>query len=146
MKRLNNWEARLKQFIDQRKNRKLSWGVTDCALVACDHILNITGIDTATKFRAKYSTKEEAYKLLEEFAGGGLINTVEKLTKHYKFEEWKNPMLAQRGDLVYCEIPTASVCPQGTLGFVDLNGNIVVAGKNKLVFLTLDKAKRAWKI
>jgi hypothetical protein len=146
LQRIDGWERLLGLFIADHVESELVWGKNDCCLFACNSILTITGTDTATDFRNKYSTKDKAYKLLKEFAGNGLLETVEKLTKEFSMQEWPSPMFAQRGDLVYSEVETCLGGIRGTLGIVGMNGSIAIPGKDRLEFLPISKGARAWRV
>ena len=146
MKRVESWEKILAKFIEDRVESELVWGVQDCCLFACDSILSITGEDVAGFFRGKYSTKEKAYELLFEFAGGGLLETVEKITDQFKMIRHPSIFYAQRGDVIYSEIETCLGGIRGTLGIMGMNGSIVIPGKDRLEFIPLEKGLIAWKV
>lgn len=146
LQRKDNWETILSEFIADRVESKLQWGKSDCASIACDMILSITGEDTAYWFRNKYSSPTMAYTLLKDFADGGLIEAIEKLTKEFNMKEWPSPAFAQRGDIVYSEIETCMGGVRGTLGFIGMNGSIVIPGKERLEFIPIEKGLRAWKV
>jgi len=146
LERISGWESKLGDFISSRVDSPLAWGKNDCCLFACDSIEVITGTDPAEWFRGKYSTKEEAYKLLKEFAGGGLIEVVGRLTKEHSMLQLSSPFYAQRGDLVYSEVDVCLGGVMGTLGVVGMNGMIAIPGKDKLEFLPIEKGHIAWKV
>jgi hypothetical protein len=141
-----DWEKQFFELIKERKDQPLTWGENDCCLFACDAIERMTGIDPAEWFRGKYKTKIGAYKKLKQFSGGGILEAAVKITRELGFPEI-NPLLAGRGDVVYCEsIETASMGINHSLGIVAMSGAIAIPGKANLIYLPLRKATRAWKI
>lgn len=145
--RFEDWPTILNDFFIERLAQPFEWGVNDCCLYACDAIYKMTGQDTAYFFRDKYKTKSEAYKLLKEFSGGGLILAVEKLTAEFNMPEYDNPLFAQRGDLVYCELESVIGGVRGMLGIISPNGtSAAIPGKTGLQYITINKVLRAWKV
>jgi len=145
MERIEGWEIKLDDFINSRQNQKFVWGTHDCALFACDSIKEITGVDPAYFFRGKYETKDEAYSLLKEFAGGGLEETVEKLSLDLGFEEVKEKF-ASRGDWVLCNVPTVINEELPTLGIIGLTEMIHIAGTRQLQIFEKTSGVRFWKV
>lgn len=98
MNRLPNWESKLAAWQRVAVGRPFSWGESDCCLTVCDGLLAITGIDPAASFRGNYKTKRGAYSALKRFAGGGLAETVEKITADLGWPEVTR-LTARRGDV-----------------------------------------------
>jgi hypothetical protein len=139
--RYSDWEARLAQHIDTIRNKPFRWGEHDCALMAADCAMVICGKDFAADFRGKYTTEEEAYALILEYAGGGLNEMADKIADGFSlFEIGKN--FAQRGDIVLCEDDG-----RDTLGIVSLSGRgILLPSKDGMVMRSIDCVKRAWRV
>jgi hypothetical protein len=140
MKRLPNWERRLAEWQMAASGRPFSWEVqTDCCLTGCDGLKAVTGYDPAWWFRGKYKTKRGAYAALKRFAGGGLVETVEKIT----------------GDLGWPEIPVR-MARRGDVGLVDtalgealaicIGPKWAVQGESGLVFMSIKSGLRAWRV
>jgi hypothetical protein len=145
MERIEGWESKLDDFIRSRQNQKFEWGIHDCALFSYDATREITGIDPANFFRGKYKTKDEAYLLLKEFAGGGLEETVEKLSLDLGFKE-VNEKFSSRGDLVLCNVPTVINEELPTLGIIGMTELIHIAGTRQLQVFEKTSGVRFWKV
>ncbi len=119
--------------------RPFSLGESACCLTGCDGLLAITGIDPAASFRGNYKAKRGAYAALKRFAGGGLVETVEKIT----------------GDLGWLEVPRLTA-RRGDVGLVDTELGEALAictgpkwavqGEHGLVFLSIKSGLRAWRV
>jgi hypothetical protein len=70
MKRLRDWQSRLQACLAERRSRPFAWGSQDCALVAADGVIAVTGFDPAADLRGTYSTAAAATRVIE--AHGGL--------------------------------------------------------------------------
>ena len=141
-----DWEKQFFKLIQERKAQPFIWGENDCCLFACDAIERMTGTDPAAWFRGKYKTQRGAYKKLKEFSGGGILEAAVKITARLGYQGI-NPLLAQRGDVVYCEsIETEEMGVNHSLGIVSLNGEIAIPGKHGLIFIPLARATRAWRV
>jgi hypothetical protein len=57
--------------LDRWRRAKLIWGVSDCIMATCDHVLHRTGIDPAAPWRGSYSDEEGARAIYE--AHGGVL-------------------------------------------------------------------------
>jgi hypothetical protein len=98
MARLESWEKKLADFIEERSDKPFEWGKNDCCLFVADAVKAITGIDYAASFRTKYENKNGAYKALKKFASGDIIETIKKIANQNNFKEI-SPKLAKRGDI-----------------------------------------------
>lgn len=139
MKRLPNWESKFADWQKAAFGRPFSWGDADCCLTVCDGLLAITGIDPAASFRGNYKTKRGAYAALKRFAGGGLSETVEKITADLGWPEVPR-LTARRGDvgLVDTEFGEALAICTGP--------KWAVQGEHGLVFLSIKSGLRAWRV
>lgn len=140
MARVAHWETRLSDWAVQAAHRPFSWkDQADCCLTACDAIRAITGVDPAAWFRGKYKTRTGAYGCLKRFAGGGLVETVEKITQENNWPEI--PVLtARRGDVGI--IPT----DDGEALAICLGARWAAQGADGLVYVPLKTGLRAWRI
>ena len=98
MRRYEDWPDRLVCFLADRDRTPLKWGTSDCSLFACDAVKAMNGSDPGHWFREKYKTKTRAFKLLRQFAGGGLIETTERVMKEMDYPEIQ-PEKANSGDV-----------------------------------------------
>ena len=145
MQRTEGWESRLDDFIKSRQKQKFTWGIHDCCLFACDGIREVTGVDIAFHFRGKYKTKDEAYLMLFAYGGGGLVETVEKITSKHGMPEI-NIGFASRGDLVLCNVPTVINEELPSLGIIGLDEKINMAGTRQIQKFEKDSGVQFWKV
>lgn len=132
MVRLEGWEMRISQYIKENENTPFEWGKNDCVLFIAKAVELITGLDYYSQF--KYSTKEEAEKIIEE------NNGIQGLLTKYLGQPHNNYMLAGRGDIVLMRLPEI------TCGLVDDSGQRIVALSEKgIVRLPLNKAWRIFR-
>lgn len=66
MQRLDGWRPAFVAAIDAHRGHAFVWGEHDCAILAADCVLAVTGIDPAEPFRGRYATKKEAAAVLAE--------------------------------------------------------------------------------
>lgn len=139
--RFSDWETRLEAHLTSVWNNDFQWGVHDCALFAAGCIEAITGQDVATQFRGTYATEDDAYEVIQTFAGAGLHALAEKIADTFKFVEVE-ANFAQRGDAALCEETERNV-----LGVIDFSGrSVMIAGIKGVVKRPLSCIKRAWRI
>ena len=69
-------EQTLADFFTDRINTPLVWGESDCCLFVADALKSISGVDIAAWFRKRYASRSKAFKLLRQFAGGSVEDTV----------------------------------------------------------------------
>lgn len=139
MARLPHWERKLADWQKVAATRPFSWGDADCCLTVCDGLLAITGIDPAKDFRGQYKTKRGAYGALKRFAGGGLAETVEKITGDLGWPEVPR-LMAQRGDVGLVNTD------QGEALAICIGPRWAVQGAGGLVFMSLKSGLRAWRV
>lgn len=100
MIRRADWEQRLDEAITARRFAPFAWGVFDCAMFAADCILAMTGEDVASPhFRGRYDSEVSAARRMNEFAGGLLYHTWEKIAAERGWPVIR-PSQAGRGDIV----------------------------------------------
>lgn len=139
--RRSDWQSRLAQHLQRASLRSFEWGVQDCALFACDGLLAMTDVDPAEDFRGEYHDMVGAYRALQRFAGGGLLETAEKICARHKWPVITLGFVG-RGDVVLFKQDG-----QDTLGLVDMTGRkVVAAGEKGLTYYPLTVVERAWKV
>ncbi len=89
MQRKDNWEKNFYDCLKEMAAQPWKWGQHDCAIMAANVIMAMTGVDLAEKVRGKYKTKRGAAGLIAR--AGGLVGLIDC--------EIINPTFAQRGDL-----------------------------------------------
>ena len=138
MERCPDWPERLKAAIESARDEPFAWGTNDCALFACNVILEITGVDFAEEFRGRYRSRRGAIRALNKIAGLGL----EKLADHLADREGiaEVPVaFAQRGDVMLMDTPTGPA-----LG-ICIGGEVAAPQENAgLAFVPAATARRAW--
>jgi hypothetical protein len=95
--RLENWPARLNAAIEAQRHIPYVLGEEDCLKFACACAEALTGIDYYAPWRGRYRTRLESYRLMLEYAGGGLGKGADKLHGLDARRDLKN---LHRGDWV----------------------------------------------
>ncbi|MEE8534768.1 MAG: hypothetical protein V3S45_01910 [Kiloniellales bacterium] len=134
-----DFAERLFAAVAARRARPFKWGENDCALFACDVLLEATGQDFAAPFRGRYKSAVGAARVLKKFAGGGLEETAEAIARDHARPEVP-PLKAQRGDMVLVETETGPA-----LG-VCLGEAAAVAGQEGTVMVPARSWLRAWRV
>ena len=115
MKRHNNWESSLSQYIDECRDKPFEYGVHDCCMFASGAVLAMTGEDPMVEFRGKYKSQATSVRALKEIGQGNLEATID-----HKF-----PVIevgfAQRGDLAFYD-NAIGVVSDGYAWFVSDDG------------------------
>jgi len=136
-----NWHVEFNQLLKKCRNKLFRTGVYDCALFMSDAVLIMTDKDPAETFRGNYTTDEQANALLEDYAGGGLLEAWQKFASENGHEEI-SPNFAQRGDVVYWENDKGHL-----MGVVSLSGRTFLTATNKgMLEVPISKASKAWRI
>lgn len=104
--RHQDWEDRLRTYLDRVKEDKFEWGTHDCALFSADCVNAMTGVDPAEVFRGTYDTARGAAEALRTHGGGTLLRTM----RQWFGEALESVHQAQRGDLVMLDRFTVGVC------------------------------------
>jgi hypothetical protein len=142
MQRRSDWQRVLDEFLRANQNRPFEYGKWDCCLFVCDAIAAMTGVDLATAYRGKYSTRTGALHSIGERLGtASILAVAENAAAAHHMPEV--PVLhAHRGDMV--------LVARGrdySLGLVALNGrDVIVTSKRGLWRLPLSHAVRAWQV
>ena len=146
MRRYADWPDKLINFITKRDRTPLEWGKSDCSLFACDAINAMNGSDPGHWFRERYETKKQAFKLLKQFAGGGLTEAVEKIAKEMDYPEIQ-PEKANSGDMVLIDVENIHPDAYGLTAAIMVCPEVAIAqGKDNLVYVDDPDIKRAWTI
>lgn len=157
LRRRQNWPERLSDVIAYYRAKPFEWGRLDCALFACNCILQMTNIDPAEWFRGRYDDEASARAAMAQYVaenadadyiaahGDGLTATWQLVAAAHGLVE-KSLGFAQRGDIVL--LSTAS---GESLGVVDLDGLGVAfvdfEGLKRVALKTLKRAgARAWQV
>jgi hypothetical protein len=133
MKRVNNWERLLAEFIKARQHVPFERGVHDCCLFAADWVQLATGIDFAGQFRGRYHDDESALLIIE--SAGGLVELVAGL-----LGEPCPIAQAGRGDIV-----AVSYGATGAIGICCGQYSVFV-GHDRMYRLPTSKCEAAWRI
>ena len=146
MRRYEDWPDRLVCFLAARDRTPLKWGTSDCSLFACDAVKAMNGSDPGHWFREKYKTKTRAFRLLRQFAGGGLIETTERVMKEMDYPEIK-PEKANSGDVVLINVENVHPEAFGLTAAIMACPEVAIAqGKDNLVYVEDPDIKKAWAI
>lgn len=134
--RADDWPERLAEFVEQRRNNGFAWGEQDCFTLAADAVVALTGDDPAKAVRNAYATEEQAEAII---GAGGLEAWVAATMAAFGAPECP-PAFAQRGDMVFVAVGNQRMCG------VCLGETVAVPGVDRLQFLPVSRALRAWVI
>lgn len=134
--RLDNWPARLNAVIEAQRDVPYELGTEDCLKFVCACAEAITGIDHYVHWRGRYRTKRDAYRLMLEYAGGGLGEGADKLHGLESRRDLKN---LRRGDWVLYrdEDEHLGVC---------VGSQVALYHETGLLFIPLSSCIRGWAI
>lgn len=122
--------ALLHQFLSEHQGRAFSPGEWDCALFAAEWVKVSTGQDLAQKFRGKYKTMPEGFKLIAKDGYESHIDIASRV-----FPE-VHPAFAQVGDLAVI---------QDALGVV-AGEHVFFLRENGFGVMLLEQAERAFEV
>lgn len=152
MTRFEDWEIRLRQFLEEKQSLPFAWGSHDCMMFAGGVVAAMTGLDLTAHFRGRYKTQAGAGRVLQTFARGGVPEAAAKLALEHGIPEWSSPLQAQRGDVVLVLTPaTADPQPDDpmwpAMAIVSLDGwHAVAPSPAGFIRTELKRATRAWRI
>lgn len=134
MVRLEGWENKFSNYLDEKRNMPFKWGDNDCILFAAKGLEIITGEDYYSKY-LPYNNEEEAKNILKK--NGGFAGIIKKsLGKPHD-----NYKKARRGDLVLLKIPNI------TCGIVDDSGKFIACpSENGIVRYPISNAYKIWSV
>lgn len=139
--RIEGWEKRLDEYIQEVSMKSFKWGECDCLIFVSDCCNVICGVDPMSKkkksdpktIRGKYKTEEKAKELIREYR-----RTMPNIMDiHFNRI---NPNFAQRGDVVMCKIQNM------TFGIVWGGKAYFKTDNEGFVTMTLNKCKYAWRV
>ena len=133
MGRLNDWEARLAQHIEDWRYKKFEWGKADCALFCLHAEIAMYGKSRFDYFLDKYNSEIGSAKALLKFGCGTLVGTIDE-----KLEEIPI-LMAQRGDM------GCVATPNGDALVIILGDKTAGMAEDGLTFLPMDSTKKAWR-
>ncbi len=145
LRRLEGWEHRLADFVDEARSRPFQWGEFDCCLMPCDGVLAITGVDPAAKLRGRYRTLRGAQAALIRFARGGLVEAAEKIAADLAAPE-VDLSFARRGDICLLTDPELVETGFDAMLAICLGREVGIAQAGGLRLLPLARAARAWEV
>ena len=136
MNRLPDWLPRLQRLMARRWRQPFEWGVNDCATLACDAVLAMTGVDLATDLRGRYGSREEARGIL----GVTFEDYCVRIASEHGLVEapWRE---LHRGDLGFLDTQDG-----GALGIVWPEGKLAFPGARQAELVPVRMAHRGWRI
>jgi hypothetical protein len=134
MGRVVDWPDRLQAHIEEWRHKKFEWGKADCALFCLYAEKAICGSSRFDDFIGQYRSAAGSVKALLKIGGGDLAASVGARLREIKLSE------AQRGDVALIDTPLGDA-----LSLV-VGDRVAAMGKDGLIFLPLDAAKKAWKV
>ena len=142
MKRINGWEGRLADYLEERRAMPFEWGAHDCCRFACAGLVAQGLPDPMAGVRA-YKTPRGAAGAIKRL-GGTLDDAATTLAANAGLHEVA-PAFAGRGCVVLADIETPTGEIEPALGLVNLDGTqALFAGKGGLVWRRLADCRRAW--
>jgi len=134
MGRVVDWPDRLQAHIEEWRHKKFEWGKADCSLFCLYAEKAICGSSRFDDFIGQYRSAAGSVKALLKIGGGDLAASVGARLREIK------PSEAQRGDVALIDTPLGDA-----LSLV-VGDRVAAMGKDGLIFLPLDAAKKAWKV
>lgn len=128
--------AALAAIIEQHRDTPFAWGVHDCCLWSATAAQAQTGTDLAARWRGTYSSRSEARALIARDFGG----EIENIPANCGLSEVPVPS-AKRGYIVSAHFKGYGV----SLG-VCIGSRAAFAGKTGLVFVPMERVRRAWRV
>ncbi len=131
--RVQNWESKLSNYIEECRNKKFSWDSNNCGQFILEWEKILIGETKFPEFYKKYKSLIELKEKLKECGFKSWITLFnQRLTRI-------NTKLAQRGDLVTLKSKN-SFCMGICIG-----RNCAFLGDDKLEFVSIDQIKYAWR-
>ncbi len=110
--RIDNWDAAFHAVLDDWAAAPFEYGSRDCALLAADVVLALTGTDFGAPFRGRYRSAAGSVRALRLYGAGDLPATLTAA-----LGAPVHPAFAGRGDIVMLG-GNAGVCTGGQSLFV----------------------------
>lgn len=92
----DNWQSRLSQLIETRRDAPFVWGTHDCTLWAFAALEAVYGVDLGEPYRGRYTTPQGAVRVLKRIAKAE--NPAALMTRH--LDAPKAIVFARKGDIV----------------------------------------------
>lgn len=134
MGRLIDWPDRLEDHVEKWRNKKFKWGIADCSMFVLEAERAICGKSRFDDFVGEYKTEKQSKEALKRFGKETLEATLDDRL------EITCVTMAQRGDVALIDTP------EGDGLSLVLGPNLAAMGKDGLVFLPIDSAKKVWKV
>lgn len=137
--RLPDAAARLRALLLARLAVPFTWGVSDCAMLAFDAALAVTGRDPAADLRGTYTNALGALRILRRLGGmHGVANT-----RFGPRVDWAD---GQDGDpvLLRAGVCTGLGAGHGALG-IRWQGSVVAQGADGLVTVPMTSGRGVWR-
>ena len=134
MGRLVDWPDRLQAHIEEWRHKKFEWGKSDCGHFCLYAEKAMCGASRFDDWIGQYSSQNGFARFLVKMGGNDLAASVGARLREI------NPSKAQRGDVALIDTPDGSA-----LSLV-IGDKVAAMGKDGLIFLPLDAAKKAWKV
>lgn len=134
MGRLVDWPDRLQAHIEEWRHKKFEWGKSDCGHFCLYAEKAICGASRFDDWIGQYSSQNGFARFLVKMGVGDLAASVGARLREI------NPSKAQRGDVALIDTPAGDA-----LSLV-VGDKVAAMGKDGLIFLPLNAAKKAWKV
>lgn len=143
MIRAVNWETRLAEYIDSRRDAPFEWGAQDCCRFACGGLV-AQGLPDPMAGVRLYRTARGARGAILRL-GGTLDAAATELAARAGLVQVA-PVFAGRGCPVLADIEAPDGSIEPALGLVGIDGvQAMFAGGDGLVWRPLRDCRRAWR-
>ena len=144
IKRFPDWPERLNLFVESRQSQRARWGVQDCALFACDAVIEMTGVDLAADFRGAYESAKTAREQLRMYVGGSTLRDATEWIATEHGISRVPPAFAQRGDVALISMDNSWF--KGALALVMIGHVLVPAKPRGLERVPLSRITQVWAV
>ena len=145
MRRVEDWQSRLRSTIAQWQKKDFVWGKTDCFCFAAACVEALVGKNPMQPVLGEYKSQREAYKhVLKGIKGkDGTFYKADGITGYIGLAmgQEKPVSMAQRGDVVLCNVEGANVT-----GIMSEDGKRIWAmcDEKGMVLLPIEMGVKAW--
>ena len=102
--RIEGWEARLIEYIDQSNAKPFAWGSHDCIIWSGKWVAMVTGSDHIAEWIGRYKTESGALRVLKRLGYSSPADAVSGRLPS------RPVLMARRGDLVLHEQNSIGIC------------------------------------
>jgi hypothetical protein len=95
MRRFENWQTRMDQWVRFHRAQVHEYGIWDCALMAASHLDNVTGSELYVTHQGHYDSAETAAEYLASLGLDGLKGLASSILG----SPLPNPKFRHRGDI-----------------------------------------------